>query len=483
MALYNYKSKKVSLLAYLFVFLTFTITNAQTLSSEQKEAYYEIINLRYASEASEINQLSPQEAYLLHTHYSIKFLFTEDPSLLHQIEQNSSILVEAIEKGSSSPWRNFYLAEIKLQSAFINIKSGNELSAAWQIRQAYKLILKNSELYPEFELNNKTIGLLHVMIGAIPEQYQWIVGLMGMEGDMKQGLNELDKIANGNSIYQLEAAVLQQVIRSYLLDETKKAAEQALIISKANPDNILVTYIAAALFLKNNDANQARQLIKQTDKSSLPLLHYQAGEIYLQLGKYNEAQTEFEKFVETYPGLNFIKDAYYKLFLANWLNDSDSAAIQYFKKGKEVGQSLTEADKYASRMLQKEVLPNKVIMKIRLFTDGGAYELARNLIEESAENEFTSSEDALEFTYRKARLYHKTGELTTAIELYKEVIQNQLGNQYFAPNSCLQLGYIYAEKDEKDKAKKYFEKALDYRNHEYKNSIDNKAKAALKLID
>lgn len=483
MALNNHKSKKVSLLAYLFVFLATTITNAQTLSSKQKEAYYEIINLRYSPDASEINDLSSPEAYLLHTHYSIKFLFTEDPSLLNQIEQNSSILIEAIEKGPPSPWRDFYLAEIKLQSAFINIKTGNELSAAWQIRQAYKLILKNSELYPEFELNNKTLGLLHVMIGAIPEQYQWIVGLMGMEGDIKQGLNELDKIADGNSIYQLEAAVLQQVIRSYLIDETKKAAEQALIISKANPDNILVTYIAAALFLKNNEAHRARQLIKQTNKSSLPLLHYQAGEIYLQLGKYKEAQTEFEKFVENYPGLNFIKDAYYKLFLANWLNDSDSAAIQYLNKGKEVGQTLTEADKYASRMLQKEGLPNKVIMKIRLFTDGGAYDLARKLINETSADAFSSAEEALEFIYRQARLHHKTGELSKAIVLYNEVIQKQDGNQYFAPNSCLQLGYIFTDKGQIRVAEKYFRKSLEYRNHEYKNSIDNKAKAALKLID
>ncbi|MBY0425173.1 MAG: hypothetical protein K2Q22_06020, partial [Cytophagales bacterium] len=52
-------------------------------------------------------------------------------------------------------------------------------------------------------------------------------------------------------------------------------------------------------------------------------------------------------------------------------------------------------------------------------------------------------------------------------------------NLYFAPSACLYLGYIYMDKKDTQKAKLYFENVLFYKNHDYKNSLDNKAKAAL----
>src|SRR5690606_41799738 len=54
---------------------------------------------------------------------------------------------------------------------------------------------------------------------------------------------------------------------------------------------------------------------------------------------------------------------------------------------------------------------------------------------------------------------------------------------YFAPNACLQMGYISLEAGDTTRAKDYFIKARKYPRHEYKNSIDSKAKSALATID
>ena len=50
---------------------------------------------------------------------------------------------------------------------------------------------------------------------------------------------------------------------------------------------------------------------------------------------------------------------------------------------------------------------------------------------------------------------------------------------YFAPNACLQLGYMLAAQGQTAEARRYFEQALSYKKHEYKNSIDSKARSAL----
>ena len=77
-------------------------------------------------------------------------------------------------------------------------------------------------------------------------------------------------------------------------------------------------------------------------------------------------------------------------------------------------------------------------------------------------------------------MYDKTGKTLQAIGLYKNtILESGDKGWYFAPNSALQLGYYYETGDNLQKAKEYFELALSYKNHPYKNSIDNKAKAAL----
>jgi len=63
---------------------------------------------------------------------------------------------------------------------------------------------------------------------------------------------------------------------------------------------------------------------------------------------------------------------------------------------------------------------------------------------------------------------------------YEETIKLSKENPwYFAPNAALQLGYIYRDQKDFEKARKYFEMAMSYRKHEYKSSIDTKSRSAL----
>ena len=85
----------------------------------------------------------------------------------------------------------------------------------------------------------------------------------------------------------------------------------------------------------------------------------------------------------------------------------------------------------------------------------------------------------MEYYYRKARLSHKMNR-ADAVDLYLETIRmTGQENWYFAPNACLQLGYIYQGQNRLEEATEYFQRALAYRRHEYKNSIDSKARSAL----
>jgi tetratricopeptide (TPR) repeat protein len=116
-------------------------------------------------------------------------------------------------------------------------------------------------------------------------------------------------------------------------------------------------------------------------------------------------------------------------------------------------------------------------MKARLLCDGGYYQQSLTTIDSYTP---TSKKDSIELTYRKARIYQGMDKHHEAITLYKQIIKTSPNSgYYFAPNSCLQLGYIYRKLNNKEAAKQYFLEALSYDDYEYKNSIETKAKAGL----
>jgi len=175
-----------------------------------------------------------------------------------------------------------------------------------------------------------------------------------------------------------------------------------------------------------------------------------------------------------------MKDAHYKVGLCYYLNGSNNDALQVFKQARTLGKEATEADKYAARSMAEEELPHIQLTKARYATDGGYFDNARSILDGISPAQLPSKRDKVELIYRKARLEHKTSHLAQAKELYKETVQ-QNGQEpwYFAPNACLQLGYMaWADKD-LESAKTFFTLALSYKKHEYKNSIDSKAKSAL----
>jgi len=88
-----------------------------------------------------------------------------------------------------------------------------------------------------------------------------------------------------------------------------------------------------------------------------------------------------------------------------------------------------------------------------------------------------------EYYYRKARIYHGLNQPAQALKNYEATIATTANEPlYFAPHAALQSGYIYQQQKQYAKARAYYQKALNYKNHAYKNSIQAKAKLALTTL-
>jgi tetratricopeptide (TPR) repeat protein len=246
-------------------------------------------------------------------------------------------------------------------------------------------------------------------------------------------------------------------------------------------------FLAVNMLVKNSQSEDAFHLIQNLDVHSsgltLPYIEYIRGEILMQKNRYDEAIAAYQKFMRIYKADSFKKDATLKISLCYYLQGKSSQALTIWEKAKTTGKAKYDADISAASMLAEKPFPNEKIFKTRIYTDGGYYKEAKETLQTIHTSDLKTFKEQVEYFYRKARLAHKTNDLGAAELFYTQTIDMMGDNPwYFGANSALQLGYIYQAKGNTKDARFYFEKALSYKKHEYKNSIDSKAKSALEQL-
>jgi tetratricopeptide (TPR) repeat protein len=477
--------KKACFITCLFLCLSdFSIAQDWKFDASSQQAYNLVLNLQ----VQDVHVLIPepktvQEHYITSLAETLELLITEDRDKFNDYEdRHEKRLDRKIRINNADDL--FLNAEIRLQWAFVYLKFGHEFDAALNLKEAYSIVQEIKKKYPEFKAIQKTSGILEVIVGSIPEKYGWVLSLMGIQGSIDQGLSELDNIRKSDSPLSLESDLLYVLVQGFVLQQTEDASKEMQGVLTRNPDSRLALFLGASISIKNSESEKALKMIISLEdhKTGLPLYYaqYLKGEIYLQKADYINSIAAYRWFINHYAGENYLKDAHYKIALCYWLNGNSNDAMHNFDEAKTIGKELTEADRYAARSLAENELPHIKLTKARYFTDGGYYEEAYEVLENISPQERPTKRDQAEFPYRQARLYHKQNKLQEAKLYYEQCIQIT-GNEpwYFAPNSCLQLGYIAMAEADKKSAKLYFEQALYYKKHEYKNSIDSKAKSAL----
>lgn len=449
-----------------------------------RQAYEKAINLQ-TEEALHLlpEPRTAQELYVASLAEALDLVVTEDKE---KYETYHAAYEKRLEQKSKSSLAEdlFLQAEIRLQWTFVYLKFGHEFDAAWNLRQSYEIMQECRKRFPGFTPIRKTSGILEVIIGSVPEKYNWVLALLGMQGSINEGLEELASMAQQESPFQLEAHILYSLTQGFVLQNTDAADKTFRQLLTQYPDNRLVKFLAAAAAIKNSQSEAALVVLNGLEKMDSTFIfaysYYLKGEAYLHKADYLNSITAYRWFITHYKGQNFIKDAHYKIGVCYWLNGNVNDAHVTFKQAKKEGREASEADKYAARSLVENRFQNVALAKIRYYTDGGYYQEARSLLASLKPASFSDNIDKVEYYYRSARLAHKTGQIADAKTAYAQVI-DMSGDEtwYFAPNAQLQLGYIALTEGNKSVARDYFQRALEYQKHAYKNSIDSKAKSAL----
>lgn len=468
-------------------------------SGELQEAYHLIQQLKIQKAQQIIlrqkqlnnkNGVIPYLENYADLHY---LLLSEDKKAYTAFIQQAENRYNIISGLPESSYKLLFQADIKLHSAFVKLKFGNEISGCRDIIKAYNLLKQNRKKYPDFVPTLKSMGLLHVLIGSVPDQYTWVTKILGLNGNIDQGIKELKQVQEKVPFFRHEARLIDLMLHAYVLDADPKTAIVFKQWAFQQPENLLIHFLGSAVLKKEGQTDLALEVVQHApagkDYMEVPVMEYMKAEILLQQGNYTLAKNQYLRFLNNYKGFNFIKDSYFKIFICYWLTDQENTGKAYLNKVLTNGTTITEADQFAERFAGQYFngqieAASSPLFAARYYSDGGYQEKAVATLASYKESDFRQQVSKAEYNYRMGRIYQKSSASDKAIPYYKRAITlSEADSYYFGASAALQLGYIYEEQNQPALARASYKKAVSFKKHEYKNSIDNKAKAALSRLN
>lgn len=409
---------------------------------------------------------------------------TEDEKLYNALIKNRELRLKQLDAGpSKDPHYRFIKAEILLQWALVKLKFDKKLSAGSDVFLAYKLLEENEKFFPNFELNKKSLSVLHALSESLPT---WVQKTIGFKGSIALGSKEINEIFNSmnqNELFYKEVAIINAYITHYLLNQKNKAwsiLQEAKLDHTTNP---MFAFLKSSFTLRmgKNEESLKYAIEGPRTQEYLPFyyLDFMVGRALLQ--KMDEKSIEhINKFLLNFKGKHYIKEGYQKLAWAFVVFNNDGQAYKkQMQNVRSFGVALTDEDKQAQREANAMLSPNQVLLQSRLLFDGGYFARCQTLLIKN-EGSLNKGSTKLEFAYRLGRALQSLGNYQDAKQYLLQAygIGKNLGS-YYACNAALQMGLIYEAVKDKDNANKYFNLCLNTNSNEYETSIHQKAKAGL----
>lgn len=468
------------------------------ITPSAKDAYELVTSLRFAEAQMLISQIKSRDpgnliAYHLDNYADCLAVYiSEDETAFSRLKRKKSERMEMLQQcNPSSPYYRFAQADVRLQWAMAHLKFGEYIPAFTEVSKAHKLLRKNQELYPDFLPNQKDLALLHAVAGVIPDNFKWGMKLLsGIEGSIAQGRREMEEVlrkaGNADFLFETETRVLYAFLLLHLANDGE-AAWKAVGSGQLQPaGNPVHCFIMANIAMRTGRNDQAIALLEKCPRGEqfipLPFIDNMLG--IAKLRRLDpDADRYLLQFARRYKGRNFIKETYQKLAWHALIQGNNAGYRQYMELCIARGSATSGSDRSALREARSGEAPDPALLKARLLFDGGYFQKAFELLENRPPASFGHERHQVEYAYRMGRICHSLQRLDKAMLYYQAALrQGSKQGYFFACNACLQIGLIYEQRNQKDKAREFFQRCLALDSDEYETELHQKAKAGLNRL-
>lgn len=465
-------------------------------------AYQKIINLQMDSAQYYISLEQRQNPdnlipiLLENYHDFLSIIISEDELLFEDLKDKKKDRLSQWKEGpKEDPWYLSGQAQIKLQWAFARVLFDEYFTAATEINSAYHQLEENHRLHPDFLADNMGIGILHAMIGVIPDQYQWALDMFGIHGSIDQGVNEIKKqLEEGDHhVFNVEALFYYSFVRLNLQSDSTRYIELLHYYENETfrslcQESPLLSFSHAVVLLKiDNDRAITFLQDLHFNQGQAPFYYntYLLGQALLyQLD--NSSFDYLETYINDYPGMNYKKSALQRQAWSRFIQGDTLAYQALMERALLTGIDLLDADKSAkkeAKASEEGYLPNLYLLRSRMQFDGHYYEGALMELNKMSLAQ-VSPDDLLEYHYRKGRIYHEMRMFAQANQSYQAALEEGRDqDRYYAANASLKMGEIAEQQKQWKQARKHYKTCLELDFTEYRRGIRAKAKAGLQRVE
>ena len=459
-----------------------------------QRAYTSILSLRLAEARVILQAERARESgnriveYLENYLDFFEIMGKDDPVMYANLwDQFDNRLLRLEQIPENNPWSCFLRAECHTQWAIMHFRMGQYARGVWSLRKAYFLLHENRERFPDFRMQKKTEGVVEILLGAVPDGYQWALNILGMEGRLAKGISDLKGLAEDRSyFYRMECELMYALLMMNLSGQKEEARLYLENRQHPIPGNLLSHYVYAFLCVQSFHADQAVQTIYAAPKGEeypvFPYLNYLLGlaKTYRSDG---DAGIYLRRFIQQQEGRNHVRSAWQKLGWNLLLKGDSTGYKSAMKQVLRQGRNNLDQDRQATMEARLGKIPNVSLLKARLLFDGGFFRQALDTLQRIQIHLFSDPEVITEFHYRKGKVLQAMKQNTQAAYAYQMAVQNgkQL-NRYFAAYALYELGVIAEGNGQKVLAKQYFSNCLTMPEHEYSAGLVPKVRLAMQRV-
>jgi tetratricopeptide (TPR) repeat protein len=420
------------------------------------------------------------------------------------LEGNGLRMEELKDLANGHPESYALLSTLHLQSSLLSAYQGENFRAARHFYYAYHYLKQGEQNNAGNPMNYRNRGLISLIASAVPEEYAWMLHILGIRGDLRGGMGYLQEYYSAAR----GAARLEALLLLRFAGYTFRTGDLA---SAGSPDpgngeaTTLLRYITA---LEDLGAGRSNAVVEQLGKyrqadgeREFPYLDLLLGEALLNRLD-TAALAPLQRFAVQYKGMHYRHYVWHKISWCYALRGEQDRFEEARQEVLGLGEPYLDADLEALRETLDTIPLNLDLLKSRLLFDGGYYlqalealgiaGVARNSVslfspvpgDVPRGIPLKNRKDSIEYSYRLGRVYDRMGDRDSAVRYYRQVLVSDPGTDwYFAPNSALHLGMILEESGDPENALEYYRKCLKINRSAYKKSIDYKARQGIRRVE
>jgi len=440
------------------------------------EAYDHILTLHFdkagalLDEEENINPGNVYVPYLRNNINFIKLFISQDEMLYKELNNRKSDYFSKMDElDDTCRYKKWMLGNMHLQWSINKMIFGDIVSGAIEFSRAYYLIEENQEKFPEFEPDELSMGVMHVILGLVPDKFDWLLNLFSFEGNVEKGKKELsDFLAlteQGQSLKYLytETLFFSGFIELNIHTDKERLEELLEKTEQMNDSVMMIKFLQLNVLMRtgrNEDALELFDKIDSLNQTGYPFayLDYLHGESLLRSLNYTEAVRKYDLFLEDFKGENYVKDAWRKKAWAAFLSGDTTLYFLNMEQVVSKGSSRLGIDKEALREAESGTLPDATLLLARLLYDGGYYTKALDILDEDKMWLLFSSRKTVQYYYRLGRIYEQLERDEEAKTNYLLTIQKgSMMDDYYAANAALRLGEMFEHEGDYNYARECYE--------------------------